>query len=1503
MPILRGSPRIDSTKAKEQSKVQDSKRETRSSKSPAVCASLRLKEFKSSHKLTKAEVKTAAAARLSQRNKRKAEKEPETSKESENIELKTPEVKPRSPKKGSPSKKPLVGLGSESKKAAEALQDTDPSEKDTSEKGKEKLQKSSEPTSFSDESQNEEKEDGRHKRKQSLEVKDDTNVKKRRKLAFFEYVVEEISPKKERNEKHVEQVEDDLDEDSGGRRRSKRGSIPNTLYLKNFIDPSKRTPKGSKSKLSKKGLEKSNEVEAKPSYNQDRVEIIKWEVDGPALTLTPKGKTSAVSQKSTSKGGEGIEEGGVSEAPPTAQGTLHPDAPPSGEKSINEAPKSSLHSKAMEETSSERDTDSEIKELLTQMSKQKDNSIDLEITKMSVVYINNESNEDGLDEEKMENEKSNQKTTKADNDSADVVMECPTETCIEIHGVTEEVDEIAGETGETVEIDSVNQCVQLRERPGRICKQEVEEMEEDENFIAGVEEKSKKSGVEDKVKKTVGGTELQEVVSIQVISPKERKVPVQTTDMSVQADDFSDSDNQGETSVDENEINSAEKLTESEKSSADNQKNPTIITMPDGRSLTVTSTDKAAFTFRTVSKPTISKQAHVRRITLPSGPTGLKIINANPELLNKVKSTLLSPEGDVITEGPEGIVLEAVQKSQDNWNAVYKSQGVGNDNQEVILVSLPEGQEVKQKFPFKPKKIDDVAFEINEDGEYVCGVCNYKTSRKSNWYKHRKKHMGQKTHKCEYCNYVAATSSNLKRHQNIHLDVREHHCDQCGQTFRQKIHLERHIKYKHEEKSVKCPLCDYVCANENPDLKVHIKRRHIPQEDDDTKEAKSYSCEECGLMTYSKKDMRQHMKFHKNGPELKLFCEQCSFVTDCESRLKRHVLIHSHERPYQCGLCDYRGSQKEHVLRHMKTQHQVYVEKRSKRGLDVEDSDSKDSSTADKQHDKSDYSSQEKIFACNHCSMKFSKLINLYKHLHGQHKEVLPQDSEEFLCVVCDFRTSSKKNLLVHMRKHNLQDQVPPSHVYSCVLCRYMNPRRRNLFQHMKKKHGIEIVIRDDGSTSCFVTDSVPSNEDSINNILTVGDVVTTSSEEAPQLQIVTDDASNTQNIISIEDLAYAVSHPKPNTRLIKETTVKPRIATVVKEHEAAEAIEGLQALAGQPGITQFTIESQKQDIMETEVITMENPVEFVEEKEVEKDSGYQLTTDQLMGLSTGDFVEINGEMYKVEISTEDAGNLVSADVPKASSVQSEIGLLVTEAPQTVNNQLVLEEVGNDHLGSSIARDSQTSLVQTQTSNNDSAPTMITDNSQSISQVDSVADLKETNQEDLAETKPIEKVEPTENTVEIPEGYAQEATADGESTNNGQDTVTTTIEDVLMQVQTGENMATSNISSEEPNVSEGVITSEILGIQHSEPIPAQTTFSTDDQQLVEKMEAIVTEESSVPQEMMEVGDIAELANSVTANPSDNNNADQITELAYLQQEVDTKITMDTSDSDAMATSS
>lgn len=86
-------------------------------------------------------------------------------------------------------------------------------------------------------------------------------------------------------------------------------------------------------------------------------------------------------------------------------------------------------------------------------------------------------------------------------------------------------------------------------------------------------------------------------------------------------------------------------------------------------------------------------------------------------------------------------------------------------------------------------------------------------------------------------------------------------------------------------------------------------------------------------------------------------------------------------------------------------------------------------------------------------------------------------------------------------------------------------------------------------------------------------------------------------------------------------------------------------------------------------------------------------------------------------------------------------------------------------------------------------------------------------------------------------------------------------------------MVVSNILLEEFIELEGVIIFEILGIQRSELIFVQIIFFVDDQQFVEKMEVIVSEESFVFQEIMEVGDIAELANLVIVIFSDNNNVD------------------------------
>lgn len=373
----------------------------------------------------------------------------------------------------------------------------------------------------------------------------------------------------------------------------------------------------------------------------------------------------------------------------------------------------------------------------------------------------------------------------------------------------------------------------------------------------------------------------------------------------------------------------------------------------------------------------------------------------------------------------------------------------------------------------------------------------------------------------------------------------------------------------------------------------------------------------------------------------------------------------------------------------MRSQHGVEVERNQRRSLleknyhnpqeflvaGIDQSSSSSNKEASSEADlgpfeKSDYSSTDKIFACNYCSMKFAKLINLYKHLYAQHKQVMPDEGpNDFQCVVCDFRTNNKKNLLVHMRKHNMQDHSPPTHVYSCVLCRYINPRRRNLFQHMKKKHGIEIIMKDDG-LNCYVTlDNAAAQVQGQNvksSVMALSDIVTTQTmDDATQSLFIaesSDDSSTfhaekitIDNIIPDDIESYVVSDSSQEHRIVSpqvSVTTVPHAS--VQEHEAAEAIEGLQALAEQAGILETQnidndmttgIVSSAIEIASTEIMNdgeVLNTSEAIagtetvpEEQSGQAAEGFELSTEQLNQLATGDYVEINGEVYKVEIAPE----------------------------------------------------------------------------------------------------------------------------------------------------------------------------------------------------------------------------------------------------------------------------
>jgi hypothetical protein len=290
-----------------------------------------------------------------------------------------------------------------------------------------------------------------------------------------------------------------------------------------------------------------------------------------------------------------------------------------------------------------------------------------------------------------------------------------------------------------------------------------------------------------------------------------------------------------------------------------------------------------------------------------------------------------------------------------------------------------------------------------------------------------------------------------------------------------------------------------------------------------------------------------------------------------------------------------------------------------------------------KKYAKADFTNLPKIFNCQYCTMRFSKLINLYKHIHGQHASIHPVPPEgNYACVVCDFRTPQKKVLLIHMRRHNPESdqEEMPNMIYSCVLCQYCTPKRRNLYWHLKKKHKINLLVNKDGTAKCVVDEngpvsivSAPKEDGAVDMD---GQQVALSVEE-PR-------GSSITKVVNVSDLAHSLIQPKvtPPGGEVQETVevvlndIKIEECVVVADDDdAAVAIEGLQALAEQ------TIKTQ------SEFVVCESGA--AAELDIDTDrQNIELSSEQVMQLSSGDYIEIDGEMYKVEFGPDDSEETVA---------------------------------------------------------------------------------------------------------------------------------------------------------------------------------------------------------------------------------------------------------------------
>ncbi|KAI3359877.1 hypothetical protein L3Q82_014226, partial [Scortum barcoo] len=89
---------------------------------------------------------------------------------------------------------------------------------------------------------------------------------------------------------------------------------------------------------------------------------------------------------------------------------------------------------------------------------------------------------------------------------------------------------------------------------------------------------------------------------------------------------------------------------------------------------------------------------------------------------------------------------------------------------------------------------DKHVYKVNQEGRYICQLCE-KTFKTTNILRtHMKTHSDQKNFSCDLCGTSFRTKGSLIRHNRRHTDERPYRCTLCGQSFRESGALTRHLK-------------------------------------------------------------------------------------------------------------------------------------------------------------------------------------------------------------------------------------------------------------------------------------------------------------------------------------------------------------------------------------------------------------------------------------------------------------------------------------------------------------------------------------------------------------------------------------------------------------------------------------------------------------------------------------------------------------------------------------
>ena len=184
----------------------------------------------------------------------------------------------------------------------------------------------------------------------------------------------------------------------------------------------------------------------------------------------------------------------------------------------------------------------------------------------------------------------------------------------------------------------------------------------------------------------------------------------------------------------------------------------------------------------------------------------------------------------------------------------------------------------------------------DREKKYTCQTCNKSFYNKRMFKRHERKHtsMGSRVYSCSQCDYKTHEKGLVMLHARSH--EKPFHCATCGKGFTRKSTLSYHEK-THDVAQ--------------PTM-METRLRQSPGGDNNTR--KLYQ-----MIADNQRALEQDNTPMEISSDYK--CTTCGAVFSSVQSWKRHSLVHSGERKFICGVCDWRFAQRSNLKRHMMNVH------------------------------------------------------------------------------------------------------------------------------------------------------------------------------------------------------------------------------------------------------------------------------------------------------------------------------------------------------------------------------------------------------------------------------------------------------------------------------------------------------------------------------------------------------------------------------------------------------